>query len=211
MAEAKHMTRRVAIGKLKSYEYKTEPYQVGKGQLDIGGGQNIQFTIWNKANGDKPHTKAADFEQEFKEGDLVFVTGSDNRSYSEAKDRYYEDIQVWDYRAAEENEIKRDVFVYVGDIKEITDEVVTIAFINYKDEEMLFPLLISDKTKITGDLEIGARIKVKGQTFNGFKMDFFGEGEYVTERNAVDIIVLHTAEELNVEGEEQQSDGSLWD
>lgn len=210
MTISKHMTRIVCIGKLKKYEYKSEGVQVGKGQLDIGKGQTVQFTIWNRTSGENQHTKAADFEKEFKEGDLVFITGSDNRSYSEEKDRYYEDIQVWDYRAAESDEQSRWVFVYVGDVKNLTDESFDLSFVNYKNVEMLFPILLNN-TKIDGTLEEGARVKVKGQVFSGLKMDFFGDNEgYVTERTGVEVKVLHSAMEIEEESTPKENNG-MWD
>jgi hypothetical protein len=213
MSLAKHMTRLVLIGKLVKYDYKSEGVQVGKGQLDIGKGQKIQFTIWNRTTGENQHTKAADFAQEFKEGDLVFITGSDNRSYSEDKDRYYEDVQVWDYRAADEDEAFREVFVYVGDVKNLTKSGFDLSFVNYKNQEMLFPIITNSQTQITEPLEEGARVKVKGQIFSGMKMDFFGDSEgYVTERTGVVVETLHSAAELQ-EDEQGGNDGDsgMWD
>lgn len=213
MALSKHMTRIVAIGKLAKYEYKSEGVQVGKGQLDIGKGQKIQFTIWNRTTGENQHTKAADFAEEFKEGDLVFVTGSDNRSYSEEKDRYYEDIQVWDYRSADEDETFREVFVYVGDVKDLTKESFNLSFVNYKNVEMLFPIIINKETKLPDDLEEGARVKVKGQIFSGLKMDFFGDSEgYVTERTAAEVQVLHSAADVEEDNKPKEgSNDGMWD
>lgn len=218
MAISKHMTRIVLIGRLKSYELKTEPFTVGKGILDLGNGKQAQFTIFNSsANAQNPHTKAEDFERDFKpksddyEGDLVFVTGQDNRSYSEAKDRHYEDVNVWDYRKAEEDEAARWVFVYIADIKELEDDKVVLSFVNYKDVETEFPININ-KAKIDGDLEEGARIKVKGEIFSGLKLDFYGDGEYVTERNAVEVKVLHSAEEVEEDAKPaEDSDAGMWD
>lgn len=210
MSISKMMTRIVLIGKLKSYELKTEPFTVGKGVLDLGAGKTAQFTIFNSsANAQNPHTKAADFEKEFKEGDLVFVTGQDNRTYSAEKDRHYENVNVWDYRTASEDEITRWVFVYIADIKELTQEVMTLSFLNYKDEETLFPINI-ENANIEGDLEVGARVKVKGEIFSGMKMDFYGDGEFVTERNAVEVKVLHTAEEIE-EDSKPAEDSDMWD
>lgn len=213
MAEAKQMTRVVCIGKLKEYKYTTEGFAIGKGTIETGKG-NVQFVIFNSgANATNQHTKAADFEKEFKEGDMIFLTGSDSRSYSEEKDTYYESIQVWDYRKAEEGEINRWVYVYVADIKELTDDLVTLSFVNYKKEEMTFPLVIDKNTKIDGELHVGARVKAKGLIFNGLKADFFGDGEFVTERTAVDIKLLHTAEELapkEGEGSNSETPG-MWD
>jgi hypothetical protein len=212
MALSKHMTRIVLIGRLKSYELKTEPFVVGKGVLDLGGGKTAQFTIFNSsANAQNQHTKANDFAASFKEGDLVFVTGQDNRSYSEAKDRHYEDVNVWDFRAAEEDEAKRWVFVYIADVKEMTNNSITLSFINYKDAETLFPINI-DKANIDGgELEVGARVKVKGEIFSGMKMDFYGDGEFVTERNAVEIKILHSAMEIEEEENAADSDNGMWD
>lgn len=219
MALSKHMTRIVLIGKLKSYELKTEPFVVGKGVLDLGGGKTAQFTIFNSStNAQNQHTKANDFAKMFKaadpengvEGDLVFVTGQDNRTYSADKDRYYENVNVWDFRAAEEDEAARWVFVYIADVKELTDEVATLSFLNYKNEETLFPINI-DKAKIDGgELEVGARVKVKGEIFSGMKMDFYGDGEYVTERNAVELKILHSAMEIEEENTPQEDNG-MWD
>lgn len=215
---ANHMTRIIAIGKLESYTFDPEKTAPGKGVLDIGGGQKARFTIWNRTNGDNPHTKATDFKNEYKEGDLVFVTGQDNRQITD-NGAIFEDIQTWDYRIAEEDEQHRWVFVYVGDVVNLDDNGFDLKFVNYKDEEMLFPISL-EKLKMTkGELEEGARVKIKGEIFNGLKMDYFGDGEFVTERNAVHIEVLHSAEEVeeatkpadDSEGGETGSGGGLWD
>lgn len=211
---ANHMTRIVVIGKLESYEFNTTPFAIGKGVLVVGD-QKVRFTIFNndREGAANPHTKASDFERDFKPGDLIFITGNDNRSYSEAKDQYYEDVQVWDYREADEDETHRYVFVYIGDVKEIIskDEAV-LSFINYKDVEMPFPLNLEKVKEIPEDFEVGARIKVKGELFNGLKMDFYGDGEYVTERNVVSVEVLNTAEEIKEAEEEgpKQDESGLW-
>lgn len=211
---ANHMTRIVAIGKLESYEYKTSPFKMGKGVLDIGKGQKVRFTVFNNEQGTNPHTKAADFNEEFENGDLVFITGNDNRSYSEEKDRYYEDIMLWDYRRAEEDEQHRYVFVYIGDIKKLNEEKMILSFINYKNEEMLFDINIDKANKDEG-IEVGARVKVKGEIFVGMKMDFYGDGEFVTERNAVTVELINTAEEVEEHNkekeEEEKTDSSLWE
>jgi hypothetical protein len=143
-------------------------------------------------------------------GDFVFVTGQDNRTYSSEKDRYYENVNVWDFRAAEEDEKARWVFVYIADVKELTDSVATLSFLNYKDEETLFPINI-DKAKIDGGvLEVGARVKVKGEVFSGMKMDFYGDGEFVTERNGVEFKILHSASEMEEENTPAEDSG-MWD
>lgn len=214
---ANHMTRIVSIGKLESYTYDPEKTAPGKGVLDVGGGQKARFTIWNRTNGDNQHTKAADFKNEFSEGDLVFVTGQDNRQITD-DGAIFEDIHVWDYRAAEEDEQHRWVFVYVGDVVNLDDNGFDLKFVNYKDEEMLFPISL-EKLKMTkGELEEGARVKIKGEIFNGLKMDYFGDGEFVTERNAVHIEVLHSAEEVeeaNKPADDSEDgttgEGGLWD
>ena len=208
MSLSKPMTRIVAIGTLKSVEYK-ETNGMLKGSVDTGKG-NVQFVFFNaKETAQNPHTKALDFSEQFKEGDKVFITGSDSRNYNAEKDTYYESIQGWDYRKAEEDEAARWVYVYIADVKEIEDNVVTLSFINYKDEETLFPLNI-EKAKIDGELEVGTRVKAKGEIFNGLKMDFFGDGDYVTERTAVEIKVLHTAEEIE-EDSKPAADDAMWD
>lgn len=216
---ANHMTRIVAIGKLESYTYDPEKTAPGKGVLDVGGGQKARFTIWNRTNGDNQHTKAADFQNEFSEGDLVFVTGQDNRQITD-DGAIFEDIHVWDYRAAEEDEQHRWVFVYVGDVMNYEEDSTEfdLKFVNYKDEEMLYPITLEKLQNVKGDLEDGARIKIKGEIFNGLKMDFFGDGEFVTERRAVHIEVLNSAEEVEEankpaddSGEETGSGTGLWD
>ena len=80
---------------------------------------------------------------------------------------------------------------------------------------MLFPIIMNKDTKVTGDLEEGARVKVKGQIFSGLKMDFFGDSEgYVTERTGVVVEVLHTAAEIEEDsqgGGEGSGDSAMWD
>jgi hypothetical protein len=209
---AQHMTRIVAIGKLKSYEYVTTPFKMGKGQLDIGGGQNASFVLFNndREGATNPHTKAADFDNLYKEGDMVFLTGSDNRNYSESKETYFEGIQGWDYRAANEDEKSRYVFVYVGDVKELDEENLVLSFINYKDEEMEFPISIS-KAKMAEGIEVGDRVKVKGELFNGMKMDYYGDGEFTTERNAVQVELLNTAAEIEEDAQDTPNEEGMWD
>lgn len=218
--EHKQMTRVVLIGELKSGEYK-EDNNMYKGSIDTGKGQ-VQFVLFNaKSTASNPHTKAADFDKMFKPadadagtpGDKVFLTGTDSRNYNEEKDTYYESVQGWDFRKAEEDEQSRWVYVYVADVKAYEDNLLTLSFTNYKDEETEFPIHI-DKAKIDGEIEVGGRVKVKGTIFSGLKMDFFGDGDFVTERSAVEVKVLHTAaeiEELNKPAEEAGTDSALWD
>lgn len=212
MTISKHMTRIVAIGTLKNPEYKEETGMM-KGSVDTGKG-NIQFVFFNaKETAQNPHTRALDFSTEFKEGDKVFITGQDSRNYSDTKGIYYESIQGWDYRKAEDEEAPRWVYVYIADVKELEDGIMTLSFINYKDEETLFPINI-EKAKIDGTLEVGARIKVKGEIFSGLKMDFYGDGDFVTERTAVEVKVLHSAMEMEEEEAKQaagNSDDAMWD
>jgi hypothetical protein len=211
---AQHMTRIVAIGKLKSYEYTTEGFKMGKGQLDVGGGQTANFVLFNKDKEgvQNPHTKAADFAELYKEGDMIFLTGSDNRNYSEAKDTYFEGIQGWDYRAASEDEQSRYVFVYVGDVKELDEENLVLSFINYKDEETEFPINISKaKDKMAEGIEVGARVKIKGEIFNGMKLDYYGDGEFTTDRNAVQVELLNTAAEIEEDKADTPDEEGMWD
>lgn len=211
MALAKHLTRIVLIGKLESYTYDPEKTSPGKGVIDIGKGQKARFTIWNNENGTNPHTKAADFDAAFKAGDNVFITGSDNRSYNDTKDVYYEDIQVWDFRKAEDDEAHRWVFVYVGDVVELEDGKFGLSYVDYRDKEMVFPILTSEKTALPSGLENGSRVKVKGELFSGLKMDYFGDGTYVTERNAVMVELLNTAAEVEEDKKPAAADGDMWD
>jgi hypothetical protein len=213
--ESKPMTRIVAIGTLKTGEYK-EDNGMYKGSIDTGKG-TVSFVFFNaKATAQNPHTRAKDFSQQFKPksedypGDKVFVTGTDSRNYSEEKDTHYESIQGWDFRAAEEDEAPRWVYVYVADVKDGDEETINLSFINYKDEETIFPINITPKTKIEGDLEEGCRVKVKGEIFSGLKMDFYGDGEYVTERTAVEVKVLHSAAEIE-EFNTPSEDNAMWD
>lgn len=214
MAEAKQMTRIVAIGKLKSYKY-TEENNMGKGQIDTENG-SVQFVIFNaKPTAANPHTKAADFENDVAEGDVIFLTGTDSRNVDEEKDAIYESIQVWDYRKAEEGETPRWVFVYVADVVDIAEDgkSLNVSFTNYKDEEVIFPILVNDDTKFIGkDVEVGARIKVKGMIKNYMKLDYFGDGDFVTERTAVEIKGLHTAEEMEpAEDVGDAGSDEMWD
>lgn len=209
---ANMMTRVVAIGTLKEGEYKSSSsYGVYKGIIDAGKGNNVRFTIWDRNNGDNPHTKAKDFSEQFKVGDKVYITGQDNRTYNEETDRYYEDINVWEFRSASEDEQPRWVFVYVGDLKDINEDgELVLSLINYKDEEMLYPINVSNLEKPEG-LEQNCRIKVKGTIFSGFKEDFYGDGEFVVERVGAQIIVLNSAEEVIAEQEEASEESELWD
>jgi hypothetical protein len=211
---AQMMTRIVAIGVLKDYKYSTEGFTKGQGNLTVvSGGQtsNVRFTIFNneKEGAKNPHTKALDFNNQFKPGDLVYLTGQDNRSYSEAKDQYYEDIQVWDFRAANEDEINRYVYVYVGDVKELSDSELVLSFVNYKEDEMIFPIDIT-KTNVPSGLEVGDRIKVKGTIISGFKADFYGDGEFATDRYAVEVKVVNSKDEINAENSETPNETGLW-
>jgi hypothetical protein len=212
MAElSKHMTRIVVIGKLESYEYKTTPFIHGKGVIDTGAGK-VRFTIFNSGpNAQTPHTKATDFNEEFDAGDLVFITGQDNRSYSEEKDIYYEDVNVWDFRAATADEPHRWVFVYIADVKELNENGGVLSFMNYKDEEMLFHFNSKKLQSVPEDFEIGARVKMKGEIFNGIKMDYYGDGEFVTERHPVMVEVLHTKEEINSIDDDTSEEAGMWD
>lgn len=213
MELAKQMTRIVAIGKLESYEYKTTPFAMGKGILDTGSGK-VRFTIFNSgASAQNPHTKAADFDEMFEEGDLVFITGQDNRSHDDVKDIYYEDINVWDFREATEEEPHRWVFVYIADVKELTENGGILKYINYKDEEMLFHFNSAKLANVPDDFEVGARVKMKGEIFNGMVMDFYGDGEFITERRPVMVEVINTAEEVGDDGEEEATaeDAGMWD
>lgn len=197
------MTRVVVIGTLADYKYSEEGFAKGQGNIEVpgpNGTSKIRFTIFNneKDGATNPHTKAKDFAEQFKPGDRIYLTGQDNRSYSEEKERAYEDVMVWDYRAAEEEEISRWVFVYVGDLKVLEDNEMFISYVNYKEKETIFPVLIG-KTKLPAGLEAGDRIKVKGTVFSGLKMDFYGDGEYVTERTAVEVKVVNSKEEVEAE------------
>ena len=206
--ESKQMTRIVSIGTLKNPTYN-EANGMFKGSVDTGKG-SVQFVFFNaKADAKNPHTRALYFSQQFKEGDKVFVTGTDSRSYSAEKDTHYESVQGWDFRAATEDEAPRWVYVYVADVKDGDESTINLSFINYKDEETIFPINI-EKAKIEGDLEEGCRVKVKGEIFNGLKMDFFGDGEYVTERTAVEVKVLHSAAEIE-EFNTPAEDNGMWD
>lgn len=209
---ANMMTRVVAIGTLKEYKYQTTPFTKGQGILEVtmnGQTSNVRFTIFNndKEGAKNPHTKADDF-QRYEPGDRIYLTGQDNRSYSEAKDQYYEDIQIWDYREANDDELSRWVFVYVADLKELTDEELVLSYINYKDVEMVFPINTT-KTNLPAGLEVGDRIKVKGTIFSGFKQDYFGDGEYATERTAAEVKVVNSREEVEEDGA-PKSESELW-
>lgn len=207
---AKDMTRIVAIGKLESYEYDEEKGKYGKGVLDTGKGNKVRFTIFNKDNGDNPHTKAADFAEEFKAGDLVYLTASDNRNVTE-DGKTFEGIQVWDFRVAAEDEEHRWVYVYVGTVLELNDDSMVLGVEDYKQKVTEFPILLNG-VKIPEGFEVGAKVKVKGTIFSGLKTDFFGDGEFVTERQAVVLEVLNTKEEVEADKEENEGDESgLWD
>lgn len=206
---ANHMTRIVLIGTLESGELNDKG-NMYKGSLKVKD-QNIQFVIFNndKETAQNPHTKATDFSEQYKKGDKVFITGTDARNYSAEKDTYYESVQVWDYRAADEAEVERYVFVYVGDVSEINDNETIINFINYRDETMQFPL---NMEKAKGDsYEVGDRIKVKGELFNGMKLDFYGDGEFVTERNVVEVKRLNTLEEIEEDAKPASEEDGMWD
>ncbi len=213
MALSKQMTRIVSIGTLKEYTVdKEKPSIPGKGVLIADGGNQVRFTIFNKTNGDNQHTKAFDFAEQYKEGDKIFITGQDGRQYSEAKDTWYENVSVWDHRPAEDSEQNRSVFVYVGDVKELTDDKLILSFTNYKDEEIIYPIDIVEKTNKAAGIEVGSRVKIKGMIFSGLEMDYFGDGDYVTKRTAAEITILHTADEIKEEeGDSQKADESgLW-
>lgn len=207
---ASHMTRIVIIGELDSYDMN-DAGNMGKGYLKVGDAK-VQFVIFNndKEGAANPHTKATDFDKLYQKGDKVFITGTDARNYSEEKDQYYEGVQVWDYRKGLDNEPNRWVFVYVGDVAELEDEEAKLSFINYKDEEMIFPLNLQG-CKVEGELTVGSRIKVKGELFSGFKMDFYGDGEYVTERNVVEVKVLNSKEELEEDAAGTSEENGMWD
>jgi hypothetical protein len=217
MTLSKMMTRIIAIGKLESYEYKETPFVHGKGVLDVGNGK-VRFTIFNSSEtAQNQHTRATDFNEQFKKDDLVFLSGQDNRSYSDEKETHYEDVNVWDFRAAEEDETHRWVFVYIGDIKELDEEtgMGILSFVNYKDVEIDFHFnLMNLKGELPEDCEVGARVKMKGEIFNGLVLDYFGDGEFVTERRPVMVEVLNTAEEVEEENSADEDadaeDGAMW-
>lgn len=205
---AQHMTRIVVIGELDSYDMN-KAGNMGKGYLKVGDAK-VQFVIFNneREGALNLHTKATDFSKLYNKGDKVFITGTDARNYSAEKDTYYEGIQVWDYRKAQNEEKDRWVFVYVGDVKKINENETILSFINYKDEEMIFHLSM-DKAK--GDsYEVGDRIKVKGELFSGFKMDYYGDSEgYVTERIVVEAKLLNTKEQIEEDAKPNEED-NMW-
>lgn len=215
MALAKDMTRIVLIGKLEKYTYDEEkPNMPGKGIVDIGGGAKARFTLWNRTNGDSQHMKAEDFSKEFNEGDKVYITGQDARQQdNNDESKFYENVQVWDYRMAEEDEQKRWVYVYVGTILNMYSDNFIIGVEDYKNNVMEYPIYF-DKDKLTGNFEVGAKVKVKGTIFSGLKMDFFGDGEFVTERKAIKIEILNTKEEVEEENKNKEENStesdSLW-
>lgn len=213
MALSKHMTRIVAIGTVKEFKAdKEKPSSPGKGILNADGSNQVRFTIFNKTNGDNAHTKAFDFLDNFPENTKVYITGQDNRSYNADKDQYYENVNVWDFRIAEDEEKNRWVYVYVGDILEIDGDNLILGIKNYKDEVMNYPINISKSNVNSDDLEVGAMVKVKGTIFSGFKEDFFGDGEFVVERHAIEIKVLHSASEVAAENEDSDGvdESKLW-
>jgi hypothetical protein len=205
------MVRAVAIGTLKEYKYSTEGFVKGQGVLEVvNGGQtsNVRFTIFNndKEDAKNPHTKALDFNTQYAAGDKIYLTGSDNRQYSAEKDIYYEDIQVWDFRAANDDEMSRWVYVYVGDVTQLDSNELEVSYLNYKQKETLFQINVT-KTHVPAGIEAGDRIKVKGTIFSGRKEDYFGDGEYVTERTAAEVKVLNTKAEI--EESKAETDGPI--
>jgi hypothetical protein len=215
MALAKYMTRIVAVGNIDTIEYQGN---IGDGMvkasINVGNNNKVPFTMFNKKSGDKPHTKAKDFNDMFKKGDLVYVTGQDSRNYNEDKDTYYEGVMGWDYRNASDDESTKWVFVYVMDVSEYNAEEKTavLKFVNYKDEVSMFPVKL-DKVELPEDFEVGARVKVKGEIFSGFEEDFYGDGQFTTYRNVMVAQVLHSAEEVKAEegdGEEKKDENGLW-
>lgn len=211
MGLSKMMTRIVVIGTIKEINAIETPFTMTKGVVDVGNNNNVRFTIFNSSpNAQNPHTKATDFAEQFKVGDKVYITGQDNRSYSEAKDQYYEDVNVWDFRAADDGEQPRWVFVYIGDVKDIDENnQLILSFINYKNDEMIFPIDVS-KVKAPEGFEQGARVKVKGEIFSGFEEDFYGDGQFVTKRTAASIEVLNSAEEVAEVDLDDSPEGELW-
>ena len=209
---ANYMTRVVAIGTLKEYEVQTTPFTMGKGVITLENNAQVRFTIFNgKPDSQNPHTKADDFDRSFYEGDKVFITGQDNRNYSEQKDNYYEDVNVWDFRAAGEDETSRWVYVYIGDL-EMHKEQLCLKHINYKDDVMHFQLDDSE-LNLLADYEIGSRVKIKGEIFSGMKMDYYGDGDFVTERLVKHAELLNTPEEIEADAAEDEADpgDEAWD
>lgn len=209
---SKQMTRIVLIGTLDKYEYQTEPFTIGKGVIKVGE-TNTRFSIFNKdkEGAVNPHTKASDLVN-YPIGQRIYVTGQDNRSYSEEKEVYYEDVSGWDYREAEDEEIDRWVFVYVADIVQIDDDGMVLSYTNYKDKEMLYQITFNNKTKIPLGLDVGDRVKCKGIITNGRVEDFFGDGEFATIRTAAEIKIENTAAEIAEDAAEvpEATDGALW-
>jgi hypothetical protein len=208
---ANPMTRIVAIGNLKEYNFdESKPNTPGKGILIADNGNQVRFTIFNKVNGDNQHTKGIDFGKQYNVGDRIFITGQDGRQYSEKHNTWFENVSVWDYRSAEDEDLLRWVFVYVGDVKELTDDSLILTIKNFKNEDIIFPITLNEKTNKSPGIEVGARVKIKGLVFSGFKMDFYGDGDFATERTAAEIILVNTAAEVQAEESDSEDEQGLW-
>lgn len=209
---ANMMTRIVAIGTVEKIEYNSKIGKgIVKGTINCGSNNRASFTMFNG----KEDTKAKDMADNVKKGDKIYITGQDNRTYSEEKDTYYEDIMMWDWRPADAEEKSRWVFVYIGDVLSIEDSTLNLKFIDYRDNEMDFPIDISN-AEFKGDnqeiVKEGCRIKVKGEIFVGREEDYYGDlSEFVVKRTAAQIELLNTAEEIAADSEEGSSGkDELW-